>query len=385
MSEKITPATNETQKEKELSPSDIREKLKDPSFLPSIKEIAKAFDCKEHPLLLMFKDKVLPNLKRWMEANPGLCFPLSPGQWLDKIFENDYSDNLVWRAMDEFQNIPNPHDFFYFPSIDADDDNFENEEMKQFVDPNKDRRAWRNALKNSMCLSLKRTREPFTTPEQIEGFVLNNLEQQLQNMEWGSFCFNEKSPVYECWNKEHLEGLTNYLIQRVRELSPNNPNKPITILEVAAGNGRLSYFLQQMLEKKAPGQINIVATDSGDWKIEPLFPVQQMDYAEALEKIQPQIVITSWMPVGKDFTAAFRKTGSVKEYILIGETDQGCCGDQWLTWGFSEDQDKEKEISPYEADGFEKTELNELPLQICRTDNNFGCFFHSHTVSFQKK
>lgn len=66
MSEKITPATNETQKEKELSPSDIREKLKDPSFLPSIKEIAKAFDCKEHPLLLMFKDKVLPNLKRWM-------------------------------------------------------------------------------------------------------------------------------------------------------------------------------------------------------------------------------------------------------------------------------------------------------------------------------
>lgn len=66
--------------------------------------------------------------------------------------------------MDEFQNIPNQHDFFYFPSIDADDDNFENEEMKQFVDPNKDRRAWRNALKNSMCLSLKRTREPFTTP-----------------------------------------------------------------------------------------------------------------------------------------------------------------------------------------------------------------------------
>ena len=38
------------------------------------------------------------------------------------------------------------------------------------------------------------------------------------------------------------------------------------------------------------------------------------------------------MPMGQDWTSQFRNA-EVDEYILIGEADDGSCGDNWLTWG----------------------------------------------------
>ena len=38
------------------------------------------------------------------------------------------------------------------------------------------------------------------------------------------------------------------------------------------------------------------------------------------------------MSQGVDWTAEMRKF-SIDEYILIGETDNGSCGNKWLTWG----------------------------------------------------
>ena len=37
--------------------------------------------------------------------------------------------------------------------------------------------------------------------------------------------------------------------------------------------------------------------------------------------------------MGVDFTATIRATPSVQAYVLVGEVDDGCCGDPWLTWG----------------------------------------------------
>ena len=54
-----------------------------------------------------------------------------------------------------------------------------------------------------------------------------------------------------------------------------------------------------------------------------------------MKKHSPDIVIFSWMPYQEDSSKDIRKFDSVQEYILIGETDGGCCGDEWETWGHS--------------------------------------------------
>lgn len=59
-----------------------------------------------------------------------------------------------------------------------------------------------------------------------------------------------------------------------------------------------------------------------------------LGFDAALAAHEPQIVLSSWMPMGRDWTAAVRRTPSVREYVLIGEADYGICGDPWLTWGF---------------------------------------------------
>jgi hypothetical protein len=81
---------------------------------------------------------------------------------------------------------------------------------------------------------------------------------------------------------------------------------------------------------------------------------------------------------------------------VIGESDGGCCGDEWETWGISwswDEDDEGNEISsfnkqqipPYEADGFTKEHLNNLSdLQICRTDEP-GNYHQSSTVSFKRQ
>lgn len=208
--------------------------------------------------------------------------------------------------------------------------------------------------------------------------------------EWYNFCFDEENPVFEFLNEEFIDRLSDYLAKRIEELK-GSEESPIIILEVGAGNGRLSHFLRQKLQEKVPGKFKIIAVDSGEWGIKPVFEVEKMDYREALKKYNPQIIICSWMPYKVDFTGDFRATASVKEYILIGETDGGCCGDEWLTWGYRplsyEEGEEEKSLTPpYAEDGFEREDLMDISRkQICRTDFPPFKRFNSRTVSFRRK
>lgn len=211
--------------------------------------------------------------------------------------------------------------------------------------------------------------------------------------EWSNFLFNEENPVFELLNKEFIDAFGDYLIQRVENFSVTE-NEPLTILEVGAGNGRLTYFLQQKFEQKIPGKVKIVATDSGAWELKAFFPVEQLNHKEALEKYQPKIVIFSWMPNEEDYTKDFRVTKSVDEYILIGEADGGCCGHRFETWGldqtFGNKQKKryKSPLAPYEVDGFERINVDETTaLQISRSDNDLfkKGYHHSETVSFRRK
>ena len=201
--------------------------------------------------------------------------------------------------------------------------------------------------------------------------------------EWSDFCFDEQNPVFEFLNEEFLNAFSDYLSQRAKELGASE-EAPITVLEVGAGNGRLTYFLQKKLEERLPGQVKVVASDSGKWGIKTAFPVDVIEHKEALKKYKPKIVVFSWMPYGEDYTADMRAETSVEEYLLIGETDGGCCGNEWETWGSSYGNDEE--VPPYKADGFMRSDLEDLSSQqICRTDQPSQGYYHSSTVSFERK
>lgn len=205
------------------------------------------------------------------------------------------------------------------------------------------------------------------------------------------FCFADEQPVYEFINDEYVKALSDYFTQRFTGLRVLS-DKPITILEVGAGDGRLSHFLRQKLEQTGDRLVRVVASDAhlsketNPYNVEPLFPVEHMSFEDALKRFNPDIVLSSWMPYMDDWTPAFRASDTVKEYILIGEADGGCVGSD-ETWGmppFDEDWNPVADYVPaFELEGFSKVYLDDLrEYQLCRTD--FAGYKHSSTVSFRR-
>ncbi len=186
---------------------------------------------------------------------------------------------------------------------------------------------------------------------------------------WNSFCNAIEPPIFEFFNEGYINALGDYIINRLMKMQDLN-NKPFTVLEIGAGDGRLAHFLQKKLNDEMPDKIKVVASDTGSWKIEPTFPVENLSNREALENYKPQIVICSWMPPNVDFSADIRNCDSVKEYLLIGEAAGGCTGDNWLTWGLDLHGDHdENEERPYEKDGFIEKPIDDLSeQQLCKLD-----------------
>lgn len=196
------------------------------------------------------------------------------------------------------------------------------------------------------------------------------------NAAFHNFCKTHK--IYEFLTQEFVEALAGYLEKRILEIHTTQ-KKELRILEVCAGDGRLTHFLQHFLDQKVPNQYSITASDSGEWSIKPVFPVVKINHLQALDQIQPDIVICSWMPKGKDLTRDFRLTASVKEYILIGNPQE--CGDPWLTWG-----EKSNKTSAFEQDGFQLTMFGkEFPKQLCMDSDLNSPKQVSWTYRFSKK
>jgi hypothetical protein len=200
------------------------------------------------------------------------------------------------------------------------------------------------------------------------------------------FCQRRKKPIYEFLNVEYINELSDYLIERISEVVKKKEGT-VTVLEIGAGDGRLTHFIKEKVEAALPGKVRVIATDNSSWEnhgIRQDFPVENMDYREALKVFKPDIVLSSWMPNDADFSKPIRKTPSVKEYVLIGEADSGCCGDPWLTWGYTSDGPTTKKILPYKNDHFERVDV-ECPHQVGRTQYKFGGESYSQTVSFRRQ
>lgn len=67
--------------------------------------------------------------------------------------------------------------------------------------------------------------------------------------EWSDFCFDEQNPIFEFLNEEFLNAFSDYLSQRAKELGASEET-PITVLEVGAGNGKLTYFFTKEVRRK---------------------------------------------------------------------------------------------------------------------------------------
>jgi hypothetical protein len=225
--------------------------------------------------------------------------------------------------------------------------------------------------------------DPFYLPMRADFTALfgTSSEDSEADRKWQTYIRNKKIDQYEVLNREFVEALGGYLRERAQLFE-----EPPVILEIGSGNGRLAFFLNSYLSETETG-IEIVATDSGDWGIETVCDVDQLPCEEALQKYEPQIVVCSWMPRGVDFTAAMRAQRSVSEYLLIGETETGCCGSDKLTWGVEIDNEGNiiANNPPYKAEGFSRNYVAEVRKhQMCRADN-VNLFIHSETISFRRE
>lgn len=232
-------------------------------------------------------------------------------------------------------------------------------------------------------LDLNELRAMLSSTESLPSISeLTDIFDRLDQDQLTELCQDSTNPIFEIFTEEYIDALANYVLSRLQEYGAIIDN-PLVILELAAGNGRLTHFLRQKLQTKSPGLAHLIASDSHSLKIQPLFPVLIATQLEALEIYRPHIIITSWMPQNKDFSADIRATSSVLEYILIGEIDSNCCGDRWSTWGNLDPSATVQEplIAPYRADGFQRVEIQNLTdMQFSRTRDGI-----SHTVSFQRE
>lgn len=204
---------------------------------------------------------------------------------------------------------------------------------------------------------------------------------------WVNYCWDGILPesgisasTYEFWNEEHLAALADHIADTARSIGTQGTEQ-VTVLEVGAGNGRLSHFLRNKLKTRCGDTVRVIGVDNGSWKLRPFFPVERCEHEEALAEYKPAIVLFSWMPRDVDITPDICAIPSVQEVLLIGETEGGCCGGPWASEaGIALNDEK---VS-YAKRGFTRIDLDDLSAkQVCRTDLP-GHFMHSRTVSLRR-
>ena len=241
-------------------------------------------------------------------------------------------------------------------------------------------RDMREMTPGELCAEIAENMDFLPAREEILEVLGNQKESSMK--EWSRV--RSEKLIYDIWTKEYIEKISGYITERANELGGTKEN-PVVILEAGAGNGKLTYNLRKQLDELSVDNVSVVACDTGEFGIkQDDSVVETMSHKEAIEKYKPNIIIFSWMPPGYDCTDDFREAESVDEYILIGETNYGCCGDQWKTWGFDPMRENNA-VPPHEEDGFTRTHLKNLSRwQVAHFDMPFSLRGFTSTESFTR-
>ncbi|EIE19023.1 hypothetical protein COCSUDRAFT_48980 [Coccomyxa subellipsoidea C-169] len=112
---------------------------------------------------------------------------------------------------------------------------------------------------------------------------------------------------YEVWTRDYINSLAAYLWRRGEELGLEH----LAVLEVGAGDGRLTAQLQAALAQLRPAT-NCCSVDLRQF-------VELLSCEEALGKHRPDIVLCSWMPLGVDWTSSLRACPQVIFHTDLNE------------------------------------------------------------------
>lgn len=208
--------------------------------------------------------------------------------------------------------------------------------------------------------------------------TMEDLKALRQQGLWDDFIHhNPNGNEFQILTKEFVDSLSKYLSAEISSL----PKESVSVLEVGAGNGRLTYFLKEALEQEIKDkQIIFKAVDDFSWddkmgaslgapyRIKKIFDVEQLSAAEALNT-EPDIVISSWMPKDEDWTSLFKKNKKLHSFILVGKEDD--CGTEksWQPDDEFERNDIDVEGSVCWSDIFPGLEHSKAAAFLRRSDN----------------
>eukprot|EP00746_Dinoflagellata_sp_MGD_P081577 gnl/MRDRNA2_/MRDRNA2_32436_c0_seq1.p1 gnl/MRDRNA2_/MRDRNA2_32436_c0~~gnl/MRDRNA2_/MRDRNA2_32436_c0_seq1.p1 ORF type:complete len:715 (-),score=118.49 gnl/MRDRNA2_/MRDRNA2_32436_c0_seq1:34-2178(-) len=212
------------------------------------------------------------------------------------------------------------------------------------------------------------------------------------------------------WSRELLEALTVHLLQTVAGMqSVCGAEGHTSILCVGSGATRLRHYLDGVLNNQNvnnTGKIRVAAvlpskkaseskshkmTSVVPWpsptsgSLRPAAAHTDISLPHALVLYKPAIVICSCMPPGVDWTRSFRTCSSLVEYVLIGAKDTARSGDAWRTWGQPPLFKKPHEAPMYIAEGFVRTDLEDVSALCVGTDDAPGLTGFYSAVSFRRR
>lgn len=131
---------------------------------------------------------------------------------------------------------------------------------------------------------------------------------------------------YEMWTGEYIAALGSVMIDLAA--ARDDTGEPLRVLEVGAGEARLSAFVARELETRRQ-DAQVWATDLNPRSVGVGIEVEHLDYRKALEAHRPHIVLNSWMPLGKDWTPAFRASPGLQTYIMVGAPEMCATPGAW--------------------------------------------------------
>ena len=171
---------------------------------------------------------------------------------------------------------------------------------------------------------------------------------------------------------ENIKALSVYLESRIDYYKSKGISNPV-IVEVGAGNGRLSHFLEEKL-KQDNYIYDIIPTDNFSWektakeKIQPHFNVAPYNHKESVILFNPTIVICSMMTPDGDLSKVFRSNQNVQEYILLGHRIG--TGHDWETHGENYFSVKDEGSTPdFIKGGFERLEIDEVSKHLIQCES----------------